>query len=184
MDAGGARHLRQPADLPLDVLGGGHHQVGQFIDDEHDVGQRLSAFLFAHRRVVGVDVAHAEVAEKLIAIIHLHQQPGQRTHHLLDVGDHLAVEVRDAVVAGQLDHFGIDHHEAQAFRAMLHQQAGDDRVDANRLARTGCAGDQHVRCFGQIHHDRSTGGVATKRQRQHTALAHLAALQNPAQADK
>jgi hypothetical protein len=47
-----------------------------------------------------------------IAIVHLDQQPGQRTHDLADVGDHLADQMGDAVVAGQLHHLGVDHHEA------------------------------------------------------------------------
>ena len=39
MDAGGARHLRQTLDRAFDLLAGDHHQVGHFVDDDHDIGQ-------------------------------------------------------------------------------------------------------------------------------------------------
>ena len=41
MDADGARHLRQPRDRLFDLVAGDHHQVGQLVDDDDDVGQRL-----------------------------------------------------------------------------------------------------------------------------------------------
>ncbi len=67
---------------------------------------------------------------------------------------------------------------------MLHQQAGDDGVDADRLARSGCAGDQNVRRSGQVEHNRRAGGVATQRQRQCTAFAQFWTFQDAAQADQ
>ena len=45
MDAGGARHLRQALDRALDVLAGDHHQVGHFVDDDDDIGQRVERHL-------------------------------------------------------------------------------------------------------------------------------------------
>ena len=41
VQAGGARHLRQPLHRAFDVLAGDHHQVGHLVDDDDDVGQRL-----------------------------------------------------------------------------------------------------------------------------------------------
>ena len=41
VDANGARHLRQPADVLLHLLRRCHHQVGHLVDDDHDVGQLL-----------------------------------------------------------------------------------------------------------------------------------------------
>ena len=40
VDPGGARLLRQTRDRALDVGGRGLHQIGQFVDDDHDVGMR------------------------------------------------------------------------------------------------------------------------------------------------
>ena len=41
VDADGARHLRQPRDRLFHVGAVEHHQVGQLVDDDDDVGQRL-----------------------------------------------------------------------------------------------------------------------------------------------
>ena len=54
VQAGGARHLRQPLHRAFDVLAGDHHQVGHFVDDDHDVGQRIEIeFLFLVDRLAG-----------------------------------------------------------------------------------------------------------------------------------
>ena len=67
VDADSARHLRQPGDGFFDVGLVEHHQVGQFVDDDHDVGQRLFVRCIVEEAgravlkelVVLVDVAHA-----------------------------------------------------------------------------------------------------------------------------
>ena len=41
MDAGGARHLRQPLHGGLDLFAGDDHQIGELIDDDDDVRHRL-----------------------------------------------------------------------------------------------------------------------------------------------
>ena len=41
VDADGAGHLRQACDGLLDLVARHHHQVGEFVDDDDDVGQRL-----------------------------------------------------------------------------------------------------------------------------------------------
>ena len=88
----------------------GHHQVGHLVDDQHDVGQRLGCAApvrsLGRQLVVAGDVAHASLAEEAVAVIHLQHQPGQRFHHLVHVGDDLADEVRDAVVAAARPSWG------------------------------------------------------------------------------
>jgi hypothetical protein len=46
VQAGGARHLREALHRAFDVLAGHHHQVGHFVDDDDDVGQRIEVELF------------------------------------------------------------------------------------------------------------------------------------------
>jgi hypothetical protein len=55
MDAGGARLLRQPRDQLLDLLADDHHQVGELVDDDDDVRQRLQHGdqLLVDRGIVG-----------------------------------------------------------------------------------------------------------------------------------
>lgn len=38
VDAGGAGELRETGDVRLDLGGGDHHEVGEFVDDRDDVG--------------------------------------------------------------------------------------------------------------------------------------------------
>ena len=81
VDAGRPRHLRQPADLPLDVVGRGHHQVGQLVDHQHDVGQRLDVRDAADLAVVLDDVAHAACRQRPVAVVHLQHaaRPARRS---------------------------------------------------------------------------------------------------------
>ncbi len=43
MDAGGARQLRQARDGAFGLVGGDHHQVGQFVNDHNQEGEFLAA---------------------------------------------------------------------------------------------------------------------------------------------
>src|SRR6202011_1776675 len=64
--ANSARELCDAADELLDLAGGNHHQVGQLVDDDDDVGQ-LSGEALCRLLVVGRDVANAFGREHLIA---------------------------------------------------------------------------------------------------------------------
>lgn len=55
MDTRRARFLRQALDAVLDILFGDHHQIGKFVDDEHDLRQPL--FLGKKARIIFVDLA-------------------------------------------------------------------------------------------------------------------------------
>ena len=72
------RELRQARDVALDLSLRGHHQVGKFIDNDHDVrqgprrGLRLGAIrdqagqvllLHDRPRVVALDIAHARACK-------------------------------------------------------------------------------------------------------------------------
>ncbi len=67
VNADGARHLREARDGLFDVGAVEHHQVGELVDDDDDVGQRLFLLAVVEERrhgafeelVVLVDVAHA-----------------------------------------------------------------------------------------------------------------------------
>ena len=45
MNARGARFLRQPGNVFLDIPSDRHHQIGQFVDNDHDSRQ-----FFMHQR--------------------------------------------------------------------------------------------------------------------------------------
>ena len=80
--------------------------------------------------------------------------------------DDVLEQMRQPVVGRQLDPLEVDQHEAHLGGGRTHQQAGDDRVDADRLARAGRAGDQQVRHPGEIGPDGVAGDVLAEPDRE------------------
>ena len=74
--------------------------------------------------------------------------------------------MRQGVIHLHLDHFRIDHDEAELFRREPEDHAGDERVDANALAAAGRPRDEQVRHLRQIGDDRLAVNVLTQRERQ------------------
>ena len=80
MDADGAGHLREARDRFFHVAGVDHHQVGQLVDDDDDVGQRLvlgvlgfveerERLALLERAVVLIDVADAALRPAVLSAI-------------------------------------------------------------------------------------------------------------------
>src|SRR5215213_8029400 len=86
-----------------------------------------------------------------------------RRYHLIHLSDHRRLEVRDAVVAGQFDHFGIDHEQLEVIRRPSREKRRDDRVETDALAGAGCACDQEVWHARQVTDNVATVDIATKR---------------------
>ena len=105
---------------------------------------------FGDARVVAVDVAHAELRHFLVALLHLAHRPFERHHRLLRIGDHGRQQMRNAVIDGQFEHFRIDHDQPALVGMQPVDQAQDHRVDGDRFARAGGAGDQQMRHAGEI----------------------------------
>ncbi len=152
VDADGAGHLGDAADRVLDVARRHHHEVGQLVDHHEDERQARERAhdLAARRHVVGQvaavvggvvagDVAEADLGEQVVAALHLPHRPGQRVGGLLRVGDHLGEQVRQPVVLPHLDPLGVDEDHAHLVGRRAHEDRGDDRVEAARLARAGGA---------------------------------------------
>ncbi len=78
------------------------------------------ALRFAHARVEGFDVAHRERGHALVALLHLGDDPVERRHRLVRIGDDRRQQMRNAVVDRELQHLRIDHQEA----ALLRRSAG------------------------------------------------------------
>ena len=70
-------------------------------------------------------VLHAVLRKQLIALHHLIHRPLQGPGSLLGVRHHRDQQVRDAVVRGQLHHFGVHHDEPDLLRRGLVQQTHD-----------------------------------------------------------
>ena len=86
--------LRQTHDRRLDARRRDQHEVGQLVDDDHDVRQLFVGIL----GVVLFDLAHAGFSEALVARVHFFGHLEERAGGEARVGDDVLDEVRDAVV--------------------------------------------------------------------------------------
>src|SRR6266550_466221 len=165
VNADGAGKLRDAADQLFDLTGGDHHQVGQLVDHDHDVRQPPGELLRG-LVVVGGDVPHTLGRKQLVTTIHLRHGPAQGRRGLVRFDQHGQSEMRQAVVAGQLDALGVDQEKTHVFGRDLEQQAGDERVDADALALARRAGDEQVRHAREVGDDRLARDVVAKAQRE------------------
>ena len=67
--------------------------------------------------------------------------------------------MRDTVVIGKLDHFGVDHDKLYILRSGFVEQADDNRIHANRLAGASRTGNQHMGHFCNIADDTAATDV-------------------------
>ena len=100
MYACGTRLLGQTGDGLLHLLADGHHQIGELVHDEHDVGHQLvplqaAELARAYLLVVLLDIAHGAACrlELAIAVVHLDAERIERSHHSTHVGDDRLVGV-------------------------------------------------------------------------------------------
>ncbi len=194
MDAGGARHLREALDRAFDVFPRDHHQVRHLVDHDDDEGKWLKFhFLMLEDRLAGlaveaglhragdglalfagfrdadietVDVADAHLGHFLVALFHFAHGPFQRDDGFPRIGDDRREQMRDAVIDGKLQHLRVDQDQPAFFRAVMIEQRQDHRVDRDRLAGAGGAGDQQMwhPCEIRDHRLAADGLAETKRQ--------------------
>ena len=125
VDAHGAGHLRQPADMFFHFLRRRHHQIGHFVHNHDDIGQRLFVAL-GQIFVVAHQVTCAHFAAQSVAALHLLHGPKEHASRLIDLSHDRAEQVRDAIVECQLDHFGVNHQEAQVVGRIGQEQTADN----------------------------------------------------------
>ena len=141
VDADGAGHLREARDRLFDVGAVEHHQVGELVDDDDDVGQRLLVHVLeeilaavVEELVELVDVADVVGGEQLEAALHLADGVAQSIRGELGLGDDGREEMRDALVHAELDALGIDEDHADLLGRALEQDAHDHGVDRDGFA--------------------------------------------------
>ena len=194
VDARRAALLRQALDQDFDFLADRDHEVGQLVDDHHHLRGFLVIELVllvhflagfgiepdldaaAERRTLGLGGAHLvvealEVADRQfghhpVAALHLLDRPFERAHRLLRLGHDRGEKVRDIVVALELEHLGVDQDQAALFGREAIEQRQQDRIEADRLARTGGARDQQVRHRGEVGDDRLARNVLAQDDRE------------------
>ena len=120
--------------------------------------------------VVGRDLTNVKALEDLQAALHLGHGPLQRAGSLLRLGHHGHVQMRQAIVACELDALGIDHDQAHVLGKRAHEQGRDNGVDHHRLTGTRGTGDQQVGHLGEVGDDRRALGIAADGELERTAL--------------
>ena len=166
----GTGFLRQAGNLLLHFFAFHHHQIGQFINDDHDVRQFFQGFWFIGREAEWVEqrfvgftsglyfvikacqLAHAHVCEQAVATLHFGHAPIEGIGSLLHVGHDRREQMGDTFIYRQFQHFRVYHDEAHFFGRGLVEHGQNHGIDGNRFARTRGACHQNVGHFAQISH--------------------------------
>ena len=150
MHARRARHLGEAADGILHLIGSGHHQVRQFVDENDDTRQRLFLRILFAELIIAHHIAHVIVREELIAVEHLRHRPTERARRLARIGHDGHQQVRNAVIDAQLDLLRVDHEKLYLIGARVIEDADDHRVQANGLAGARGARDEQMGHLGKV----------------------------------
>ena len=116
--------------------------------------------------VVALDVAGGGAGEAAVAALHLVDGPLERGLGPFRLGDHRDEEMGQAVVRGELDPLEVHEDHPDVVRGRLAEQARDDGVDHDALARAGRAGDQQVRHLREVDRLGRAGDVPPEGERQ------------------
>ncbi len=165
VDAGGARQLGQAADLALDLEGRGHHQVGQLVDDHDPVGHALGDLWVL---VVGVDVAHGQRGEALVARLHLVRSRRRSVPTTFSTSTTIEENARCGIIAkpDSSTRLGsIITKRTSSGLACMRRQAMIELMQT-LLPAAGRAGDQQVRHLRQVGDHGLTRHALAQRQRQ------------------
>src|SRR5580704_5028897 len=115
------------------------------------------------RMIVAVDIAHAQLAHLEIPALHFLRRPQQGGRGLLRIDDHRHQQVWNIFVDRQLEHLWIDQDQANVVGGSIEQNRRNHRVERNRLTRSGRAGDQQMRHFGEVGGDRTPRDILAER---------------------
>jgi len=142
-------HLGESRQGFLHVPRGHQHEVGQFVDDNDDIGEAGQLFLF-RLLVVSLDALAAHVADEGIAPLHLLHRPFEHLGCLLGIHNHGMDEMGNPFVGGKLDSLRIDHEELDLFGGGAEEDAADHGVKGDAFSRSRGAGDEEMGHAGQI----------------------------------
>ena len=129
-----------------------HHQIGQLVNDHHHMGQATQGLGRVGRQTKGVvnksllfsgfidfgvvtgQISNAQFAHELVAPLHLDHTPIQRMGGLTHVCHDRCQQVRNPLIDGHLQHFGVDHEQPHIARFSLVEQRQDHGIDPNGFA--------------------------------------------------
>ena len=164
MNTDRAALLGQPNNMVLHVLTSCHHQVSDFICNDHNEREsprnslpfllrlRLQAFhqLLFGQLVIATDMTHTGTGQQAVTFFHFFNGPGQDRFSLLHFGNDRMHKMRQSPIARQFDHFRIDHQHPNFIRTTSHQDRTDNGIQAHTFTGTGPPSDQQVRHGRQV----------------------------------
>ncbi len=185
VDSHGAGHGSEAREGGFEFFAGGLHEVGELVDDNHDIGKLfLGEVALANAAVVGADVPHAEAVEHGVAALHFADAVLEGLEGFFRFGDDGRHKVGDVVVELELDDLRINEHEFDFFGRALVQDREDDGIDADGFARASCARDEEVGHLGEVDELDFAGDVLAESDGDfHLGLAEVIALDELAQGD-
>ena len=184
MDTGCTRLLGKAGNQFFNFLACSHHQVGKLIYHDYDKRQFFQRFGIVGRQaervgnfhalcrcfhnflVKACKVAHANMAHQAIAFFHFVDAPVQGVCGQLHIGYDRGEQVWNAFVNAQLQHFRVNHNHAYVFRRCFEEHGQNHGVHAYGFTRTCRTGNQQMRRFGQVCHNRLAGNVLAESEGQ------------------
>ena len=167
--------LGDPHDAFLKILAlTAQHQLRKFID-HHDQNRHLrgnSGPVFValrHRRirtaVILRELLYARFDKNMMPSLYLIRNPTQCGRHSFEIIDDRSNQMRQGFVIRELHDFRIKQNKSQLIRRKLEEQTHDERIHADRFARSGRTRNQQVRRLGQIENHRISRHVLAEHDR-------------------
>ena len=115
-----------------------HHQIGELIHDDQQIGIRAKNALATdwqnnlvsnYRPVEIIHVLEAEALEVVVAHVHFFDDPLQGISRTFGVRDDRRDEVGNTLIRGKFNALGINQHHANLSGRSPHEDGGNHRID-------------------------------------------------------
>ena len=117
MESDGSSLLCDSSDSGFDfLLVPTHHEVCEFIDDDHDDGHPIFGDDF---RIVLFEIAYTQWLHRRVSAFHLSDSPLEGIECLIGGIDDRSEEVRDAIIDPEFDLLRVDHDHTEFRRSIL-----------------------------------------------------------------
>ena len=162
VDTDSAAHLRESYDTALQFTRICGHDVGQLVDNKHNVGHCLNLPAISRvgsglaRRSLGeggghdVGMVRGDITdllhlEDVVAALHFFGEPLHREDGFFGVGDDRRQKMRYRVIYRELNALGVHHDKSQSLRSAAVEERHNEIVDRDGFSGAGGSGYQKMR---------------------------------------
>ena len=170
VDADGAGLLGNSGYGSLDLLAGGHDEVGELVDYDDEVRQESVVVVGVEPSgdeflVVFLDVPYACFFEEAVSVVHLDVDGEESGLDFVEIGDdglvaalHLGeIVLVERLVDAELDHFGVDEDKLNLGGVFPIENGRDDGVQTDGLSLSCGTSYEEVGRLGQIEDESLVG---------------------------